>query len=694
MGVFDIMQICKRVLFLTVLIWIVPTIIFAGDHDSVEKLFVEGKRSYDSGDIEKALSVWKSISKDDLYGPVVYLLAASGYVSARKYSMAETSVKEFLKVHPSTPYKEMAISILIESQVEQGKKDGAKTIQNELGKAADFEKAALLYKLARLEIKTGNYSLAEKYLRKLVVEYSASLEGVRASEHLSVLVASKKIPGFKLTEPEEKTRANKLFLAGKFDLAIESYERLLKMKPDDKNTKFKLARCLYKNRNNQEAIKLLQNFLNSKLTVEEQTEANYLLSLIYWRLDKDREFEASCKKVLEKGSPKFQRRVTANLAAHNFEKGNLAKAQDFYNKLLSETDDSIVRADIKWKLAWIKYRNRDFTQAANLFSESRKLSTNGKLVDPSKYWQARSLFQAGSHEAADQLYRQLVSSRKNEYYALEAAKALGINETHMRSASLEKSSFPDTKLTPTQTNVKEVKAAIALLEKDLPELALANLRALPKNVRDSPSIALLTARAAHNSGFYGMAHDVLFSQFGSLVDEPPDSSPAEFINMAYPKAHYPHTVRQAAAHSVDPYVVWSIMRQESKYDSAAISPAGAIGLMQVTPATALKLPGSRPKTNSSLISELLEPKRNISTGVEILALNLKSFQGNLVSAIAAYNADPMKVRDWLKRNGKMKQDEFIENIPFLETRLYVKKVLANLAVYRKIHARRDMAERW
>jgi soluble lytic murein transglycosylase len=81
-------------------------------------------------------------------------------------------------------------------------------------------------------------------------------------------------------------------------------------------------------------------------------------------------------------------------------------------------------------------------------------------------------------------------------------------------------------------------------------------------------------------------------------------------------------------------------------------------------------------------------------GIQVLADNLRQFKGNVVPAIAAYNADINKVRQWIVRNGRMKQDEFIENIPYSETRLYVKKVLTNLAAYSKIYARKDLAGYW
>lgn len=664
-----------------------------GHCDSIEETFQKGKRLYDSSRLDEALTVWKPISNDSLFGPVIYLLAASSYISEKKYASAESAIKEFMRLHPSTPYKEIATSILIESQVEQGKTEAQKTIQAELSRASDSEKPPLIFRLVILEIKHGNHAAAENMLRKIMVDYPASVEGLHAYELVPELVKQKKISPIILTENEEQIRANKLFASGKFDLAAESYKRLLQIKPEDKVTKLKLARSLYKNRDNNEAIKVLNSFLSSKVMPEDEIEANYLLSLIYWRLDKDKEFESSCKKILDKGQTKLKKRVLANLAAHNFEKGKLSQAEVFYNQLLTETSSPILKADIKWKLAWIKYRKSQFKEAAGLFAECRKLSANGKLANPSKYWEARSFARAGSKAAAEALYRQLIPSGRNDYYAILAAKELKLNDVGSGSGS-KKVDLSETKLTPQQMNLKEVKAALRLLDNDLPQLALANLKTLPKSVRDTPSIALLTATAAHNSKMYGMACDILYDRFGSVVDEPPDTSPRDFLNVAYPKVHFPHTIRQSAIYSIDPYLVWSIMRQESKYDSTAVSPAGAVGLMQVTPSTAQKLEKLKSKNYSGLISHLLEPKNNISIGVEILAQNLKTFNGNIVSAIASYNADPNKVRDWTKRNAKMDQDEFIENIPFLETRLYVKKVLANFYAYKKIHSRKDMAERW
>ncbi len=133
--------------------------------------------------------------------------------------------------------------------------------------------------------------------------------------------------------------------------------------------------------------------------------------------------------------------------------------------------------------------------------------------------------------------------------------------------------------------------------------------------------------------------------------------------------------------------------QESRYDPSAVSPAGAVGLMQVTPEAA-GITRKTGKIPTRAIEELLDPKQNLAHGIRILAKNFATFKGKLVPAIASYNADIRKVREWLKKNERMKQDEFIESIPYLETRLYVKKVLAGFRAYSFLHRKKDLVGMW
>ena len=183
---------------------------------------------------------------------------------------------------------------------------------------------------------------------------------------------------------------------------------------------------------------------------------------------------------------------------------------------------------------------------------------------------------------------------------------------------------------------------------------------------------------------------MLSSAFGHLVENPPAGAPAEFVEMAFPRVYFVETTRTAEKNSVDPHLVWAVIRQESRYDASAVSPAGALGLMQVTPAAA-GIAQKGGKIPSKAVQEVLDPRQNLALGTKILAKNLTVFKGKLVPAIASYNADIKKVHGWLQKHEKMKQDEFIENIPYAETRLYVKKVLGGYRAYSRLHAKKDLA---
>ncbi|MFH0821815.1 MAG: lytic transglycosylase domain-containing protein, partial [Pseudomonadota bacterium] len=186
---------------------------------------------------------------------------------------------------------------------------------------------------------------------------------------------------------------------------------------------------------------------------------------------------------------------------------------------------------------------------------------------------------------------------------------------------------------------------------------------------------------------------IVSSAFREHTETPPSNAPKEFIDMAFPRVHQAVTMQAARKHSVDPNLVWAVIRQESLYDPSVVSPAGALGLMQVTPEATgtLKKKGNVP---ASVVADLLEPKKNLGHGVKILGGNIQVFKGRLVPAIASYNADIQKVHQWVKKNSRMADDEFIDNIPYHETRLYVKKVLAGYKAYEYLHKKKDLAARW
>ncbi|MDP9150536.1 MAG: lytic transglycosylase domain-containing protein [Myxococcota bacterium] len=126
-------------------------------------------------------------------------------------------------------------------------------------------------------------------------------------------------------------------------------------------------------------------------------------------------------------------------------------------------------------------------------------------------------------------------------------------------------------------------------------------------------------------------------------------------------------------------LLWAVMRQESGFDPDAVSPARAIGLMQLLPETARPVADelSLPRDDARLTS----PPFAIRVGARVLRKLIDQFHGEVPLALAAYNAGGESVERWMSRSQGMQLDTFVERIPFKETRDYVARVMGNLARY-------------
>lgn len=658
-----------------------------------EYLFDDGNKHFRAGKIRLAHRVWANLLPDPLYGPVAYILLARGYREKGNLAKSEALLKDLLKNHPGTVYSEQARRTLAEVLCRQRKAEAVPRLKSMLRKAPAKDVPSLLLLLAGLERKLGNYREAEEHYRKLFLKYPATVEGLAASEDLAWMVVHGKIPRPIFSEKEQRARGRRLFRRGRFDLAADSYTYLLKSNPGNIGLLLRLAECRYKERKNREAIRILKGILQKKISQKERTEALYLLSKLYWRLDKNDDFISTCEKLLKLARPRMKERVLFNLGANAYEHGQFTRSLAYFSRLLNTTSRRSLKTDVQWKIAWIRYRTGNYEQAAEAFRRARVLSPGGRITNASRYWEARSLMQLKRRSAATALFKQIARSVPMDYYGQRSAallKSMGLN---IASGQAGKRSFPRVRLTEKELAEPRVRAARKLMESGLHEFALKNLYALPRSKRSSAPLVFLTAQAAYGADQYRKAQDILRTAFGAFMSNPPKDAPPQFIEMAFPRVHRRATVKFAKRHSVDPNLVWAVIRQESLYDASAVSPAGALGLMQVTPGAA-GVAGRRGRIPARAIAKLLDPEKNVAYGVRILSKNLKSFRGDIVPAVASYNADIRKVRGWVKKNGAMKQDVFIENIPYLETRLYVKKVLAGYQAYTMLHRKRELERLW
>ncbi len=153
---------------------------------------------------------------------------------------------------------------------------------------------------------------------------------------------------------------------------------------------------------------------------------------------------------------------------------------------------------------------------------------------------------------------------------------------------------------------------------------------------------------------------------------------------AYPKAYDEEVGKYTKKFSVPQELVWGIMRAETNYRRDAISPVGAMGLMQVMPFTGYKVAALLNEKNFKP-TMLLQPETSVKMGSRYLKRLMDRFENTIPLVAAGYNAGPHRVKNWLSSFGNLETDEFIEHIPFLETRNYVKRVVSNVYVYGQLY---------
>lgn len=153
---------------------------------------------------------------------------------------------------------------------------------------------------------------------------------------------------------------------------------------------------------------------------------------------------------------------------------------------------------------------------------------------------------------------------------------------------------------------------------------------------------------------------------------------------AFPQAYEKFVSKYADSFGLSPSLIWGIMRTESFFKPQVKSSVGALGLMQVMPLTASKM-AEIMEMSSFKVPQLLEPETNVRIGAKYLQRLSKMFDGHLPLVAAGYNAGPHRVHSWMKNFGNLPMDEFIEHIPFSQTRGYAKKVVRSSFVYASLY---------
>jgi soluble lytic murein transglycosylase len=336
-----------------------------------------------------------------------------------------------------------------------------------------------------------------------------------------------------------------------------------------------------------------------------------------------------------------------------------------------------------WRLGWLAYLRSDAKGAEQAWRKAAEVPGGRGWRHASLYWAGRAREQSTGREAAAALYRRVLAEAPRSYYGLLAA----------RRVTAPKGDAP---AEPTIRLPADPHAVLAgdpgyaraeLLRRiGLGEMAVIELEEVVLGSVGDPVRLYGFSSAYVRDEHYHLALRILRRHFVPLATTGHPTIPRAFWEMLYPMGWRGEVAEAAARAGVDPFLVAAVVREESSYHPRAVSRAGARGLMQLMPATAqpmVDVRGWHFKDGDILD----EPGANIQLGTAFLAGLLREF-GDPRLAVAAYNAGPRRVRDWLKARKTTDIEAFVEQIPFDETRHYVKRVMLSWEEYRRIYGGR------
>jgi soluble lytic murein transglycosylase-like protein len=332
-----------------------------------------------------------------------------------------------------------------------------------------------------------------------------------------------------------------------------------------------------------------------------------------------------------------------------------------------------------WDKSWGAYTRGDLATARRLFRFIGDTYTHTNVRRQADYWYARSAERQGDKEEASAIYQKLASAPYEDLYAQHAVKR-GAKREENRTNPL-KLKKDDWRELAAKEMPEELELAYELLALSSVREAYLELRRnmQPSNVRFAEA---LMAEVHQHDGNEVLMYRSLRKAWPQLATVDQDSVPAHFLEMYYPRKYAEPIEQYSKERGLDPNLVRGLILQESYYNPEAKSRVGATGLMQLMPATAsdharrLRIPFAT--------SRLENPDVNVHLGTFHLKMLVNMFKGNTYLAVASYNAGQGNVMKWQRAAPGKPLDEFLESIPFPETRNYVKRVTMLRSAYSRL----------
>jgi soluble lytic murein transglycosylase len=626
-------------------------------------------------------------------GDYVSFYLGTAYFQSGKTAEAVTTLSDFEKQFPESLLLRDAHVLYGTALLAENRPQDAINVleKNRQPPRADLELA-----LGRAYAAAGQPLKAAEILRNLYITMPLSAEASQADDELKKLASTMQLPPLGLNG--RRTRADLLAKGKRFSDAADEYRELLNLSsPSDRpEIQLALAVALHKSGQDKEAKKALEALDSSAQEIN--TQRLYNLGEIA-RGTGDEDAFLRYLGELRQTAPTSLWLQQALLSAGNFYllKPDYDKAIDAYRELQQRFPNAGRASYAHWKVAWLSLRQGRTAEAKTGFEQQIGLYPASAEIPAALYWRARLAEEDQDTGMARAYYQKLSERFRNFYYgelARRRLREIKSDDDPQHYALLDRvppinAGTNITTSDPPTDNLRYQKAQVlengGLIDFAVLELQAAGAEEPGKEPgKDQGNwVTAETAKLYEDAGRYDGAIQVFKRAVPNYFAVDMPTLPRPYWEALFPKPYWPDLKKFSSQNALDPYLVASLIRQESEFNPGAVSRANALGLMQLLPKVGSAV-AKQEKLRNFSSAQLFTPEVNLQLGTRYFREMVDKF-GSFEYALAAYNAGTNRVDDWLGQGKYRDPQEFVESIPFTETREYVQAILRNANVYRQLY---------
>jgi len=608
----------------------------------------------------------------------------NSYVASNNPQASLSYLKDFGTHYPDSVYANDASLAYVKALLATNHPaEAVQLLAHRSGGGAEVE-----YLLGKAYVQNGQSRTGAEVLRRVYYNYPTSSQADAAESDLKKIPEAQSLPT--VTFAEHQRRADGLYKGRRWAPTADEYKAMVSLAPAGQQSQvnIQLANALMKLGDNRQAKEVLARIPDDGS--EASAEKWYQSAEIARNTSDDAEL-TTILQHMRSTSPNSPWLESALFTAGNMYllRQDYDRAIDYYREIHERFPNSSKASYAQWKCAWLTYRQNRPEQAKKYFDQQIEFYPGSTEVPNAIYWRGRMAEADQNYGLARAYYLKLTDRYRNYYYGVAARKRLATlpDAPAVTVASLQR--IPGiTKIEPESLQTTPPEDDLHYNRSRLLENAGAidlAVKELQAGTTSGPSWEMVEiARMYTGAGEYYRALQALKHAISGYFAMDVSALPQPYWEGLFPRPYWESLRRNSEANGLDPYLVASLIRQESEFNPGVVSHANAYGLMQLLPKTG-KGTAKQVGLHNYKTDSLLDPSINIELGTKYFREMVDHFGGQVEYALAAYNAGSSRVEDWRSAGNFHDIEEFVESIPFTETREYVQAIVRNAEVYKQVY---------